>query len=386
MSFYFTLNTGSSSVKFTLYKALEEPELFISGMVERLGLSARLRVRSQSENVVQELGKVDHDNAVSVILEKLEPYLQGGSVVGVGHRIVHGGNAFYRPTKLTPAVVEELEKLIPLAPLHQPFSIATIRAAMQVFPDVVQVGCFDTAFHAGHTFCNDAFAIPRRFYEEGVRRYGFHGLSFDFISSEMQRLFPEVANGRLVIAHLGNGASMCAVREGRSINATTSFSAVDGLPMGTRCGRLDPGVMLYLMQEKQLSAKEIENVIYRESGLLGLSEESADMRELEQSGSTFANEAIEYYCYQIRREVGAMAASLEGVDALVFSAGVGENSARVRRQVCEALGFFGIAIDEEKNNANAVEIGAGSVRVFIIPTNEEQVIARAVAGMVSLSQ
>ncbi len=386
MSFYFTLNTGSSSVKFALYKASEEPELFISGMVERLGPSARLRVRIQSENAVQELGKVDHSNAVPVILEKLEPYLQGGSVVGVGHRIVHGGNAFYRPTILTPAVVEELEKLIPLAPLHQPFSIATIRAAMQVFPDVVQVGCFDTAFHAGHTFCNDAFAIPRRFYEEGVRRYGFHGLSFDFISSEMQRLFPEVANGRLVIAHLGNGASMCAVREGRSINATTSFSAVDGLPMGTRCGRLDPGVMLYLMQEKQLSAKEIENVIYRESGLLGLSEESADMRELEQSGSTFANEAIEYYCYQIRREVGAMAASLEGVDALVFSAGVGENSARVRRQVCEALGFLSIAIDEEKNNANAVEIGAGSVRVFIIPTNEEQVIARAVAGMVSLSQ
>lgn len=379
MSFYFTLNTGSSSVKFALYKAMDEPELFISGCIERLGPSARLKMQAPDGDIQQELGQVDHASAVVTIFEKVEPYLKGRSVVGIGHRIVHGGNAFYKPTELTANVVEELEQLVPLAPLHQPYSLATIRAAKQVFPGVLQIGCFDTAFHAGHTFSNDAFAIPRRFYEEGVRRYGFHGLSFDYICGEMRREYPQLANGRLVIAHLGNGASMCAVENGRSISASTGFSAVDGLPMGTRCGRLDPGVMLYLMQEKKLSADEIEAIIYRQSGLLGLSEESSDMRVLEQSDALFAKQAINYYCYQIRREVGAMAASLKGIDALVFSAGIGENSAHVRAKVCEPLEFLGISIDPAKNKANAPEIGTGPVPVFIIPTNEEQVIARAIA-------
>ncbi|WP_108819567.1 acetate/propionate family kinase [Pseudovibrio sp. Alg231-02] len=379
MSFYFTLNTGSSSVKFALYKAQAEPDLFISGIIERLGPNARLKMQAPNADIVEELGHVDHAGAVVSIFTRVEPYLQGKSVVGIGHRIVHGGNAFYKPTELTSEVVQELEQLVPLAPLHQPYSLATIRAAKQVFPGVLQIGCFDTAFHAGHTFPNDAFAIPRHFYEEGVRRYGFHGLSFDYICSEMRREYPDVARGRLVIAHLGNGASMCAVEDGRSINASTSFSAVDGLPMGTRCGRLDPGVMLYLMQEKELSAAEIESIIYRRSGLLGLSEESSDMRVLEHSEELFSKQAINYYCYQIRREVGAMAASLEGIDALIFSAGIGENSARVRSSVCEPLEFLGITIDQEKNKANAPEIGTGPVRVFIMPTNEEQVIARAVA-------
>ncbi|MFS8184511.1 acetate/propionate family kinase [Pseudovibrio denitrificans] len=386
MSFYFTLNTGSSSVKFALYKAAAEPELFISGIIERLGPHARLKMQTSTEQIVEDLGHVDHAGAVVSIFTRVEPHLKGKAVVGIGHRIVHGGNAFYKPTELTSEVVQELEQLIPLAPLHQPYSLATIRAAKQVFPGVLQIGCFDTAFHAGHTFPNDAFAIPRHFYEEGVRRYGFHGLSFDYICSELRREYPDIANGRLVIAHLGNGASMCAVEEGRSINASTSFSAVDGLPMGTRCGRLDPGVMLYLMQEKELSPEEIESIIYRRSGLLGLSEESSDMRVLEHSEELFAKQAINYYSYQIRREVGAMAASLEGIDALIFSAGVGENSARVRSNVCEPLEFLGITIDQEKNMANAPEIGTGRVRVLIIPTNEEQVIARAVATACSKSQ
>ncbi|QUS58681.1 acetate/propionate family kinase [Pseudovibrio brasiliensis] len=386
MSFYFTLNTGSSSVKFALYKAQAEPELFISGIIERLGPHARLKMKAPDGDIVEELGHVDHAGAVVSIFTRVEPYLKGKAVVGIGHRIVHGGNAFYKPTELTSEVMQELEQLIPLAPLHQPYSLATIRAAKQVFPGVLQIGCFDTAFHAGHTFPNDAFAIPRHFYEEGVRRYGFHGLSFDYICSELRREYPDIANGRLVIAHLGNGASMCAVEEGRSINASTSFSAVDGLPMGTRCGRLDPGVMLYLMQEKELSPEEIETIIYRRSGLLGLSEESSDMRVLEHSEELFAKQAINYYSYQIRREVGAMAASLEGIDALIFSAGVGENSARVRSNVCEPLEFLGITIDQEKNKANAPEIGTGRVRVLIIPTNEEQVIARAVATACSKSQ
>ncbi|WP_109315502.1 acetate/propionate family kinase [Pseudovibrio ascidiaceicola] len=386
MSFYFTLNTGSSSVKFALYKAKTEPELFISGIIERLGPQARLKMQTASEQIVEDLGHVDHAGAVVSIFTRVEPHLKGKSVVGIGHRIVHGGNAFYKPTELTSEVVQELEQLIPLAPLHQPYSLATIRAAKHVFPGVLQIGCFDTAFHAGHTFPNDAFAIPRHFYEEGVRRYGFHGLSFDYICSEMRREYPDVARGRLVIAHLGNGASMCAVEDGRSINASTSFSAVDGLPMGTRCGRLDPGVMLYLMQEKELSAEEIENIIYRRSGLLGLSEESSDMRVLEHSEELFSRQAVNYYSYQIRREVGAMAATLEGIDALIFSAGVGENSARVRSNVCEPLAFLGITIDQEKNKANAPEIGTGPVRVFIMPTNEEQVIARAVAQACNKTQ
>ncbi|SDQ19743.1 acetate/propionate family kinase [Pseudovibrio sp. Tun.PSC04-5.I4] len=379
MSFYFTLNTGSSSVKFALYKAQEEPDLFLTGRIERLGPSARLIMDVPHERVVRELGAIDHASAVVSILSKIEPYLEDKQIIGIGHRIVHGGRAFFKPEILTSQVIQELEQLIPLAPLHQPYSLATIRAAIQAFPGVVQVGCFDTAFHVGHTFVNDAFAIPRHFYEEGVRRYGFHGLSFDYICGEMRKRYPEVADGRLVIAHLGNGASMCGVEGGRSINASTSFSAVDGLPMGTRCGRLDPGVMLYLMQEKGLSAEEITSLIYLRSGLLGLSEESSDMRVLENSEELFAKQAINYYTYQVRREVGAMAASLEGIDALIFSAGIGENSARVRSSVCEPLEFLGITIDQEKNKANAIEIGTGSVRVFVLPTNEEQVIARAVA-------
>ncbi|KZL17919.1 Acetate kinase [Pseudovibrio axinellae] len=386
MSFYFTLNTGSSSVKFSLYKAHDKPEFYISGSIECLGPSAKLKMQTPIEQVRRELGPIDHASAVPAIFSALEPFLKGSSVVGIGHRIVHGGRSFFEPTELTPKVMDELEQLIPLAPLHQPYSLATIQAAKQVFPDALQIGCFDTAFHAGHSFPNDAFAIPRHFYEEGVRRYGFHGLSFDAICNEMRDRYSQVANERLVIAHLGNGASMCAVNNGHSISASTGFSAVDGLPMGTRCGRLDPGVMLYLMQEKKLSPEEIETIIYRRSGLLGLSGISSDMRDLEESNDPFAIEAIDYYCYQARREVATMAASLEGIDALIFSAGVGENSALVRSKICQPLAFLGITIDQKKNTVNAPEIGTGPVRVFIVATDEEQVIVRAVAQAHSKSQ
>lgn len=385
MSYYLTLNTGSSSVKFALYKAAEEPIRYIHGQVERLGLAARLILQLPDEKQEKELGEATHDSAVRHILTSLEPHLQGRTIDGIGHRIVHGGSEFFQPTVLSPDVLQKLEKLIPLAPLHQPYSLATIRAAIHAFPGVPQVGCFDTAFHRGKKFVDEAFALPRHFYEEGIRRYGFHGLSYEFISHRLNELYPSLANGRVVIAHLGNGASMCAVHNGRCVNTSTSFSAVDGLPMGTRCGRLDPGVLLYLMEEKGLSVKEVSNLLYKRSGLLGLSDEASDMAVLEYSEELFAKQAIQYFAYQVRREVGAMAASLEGIDALVFSAGIGEHSARVRAMVCEPLEFLGIQIDMEKNNQNAPEIGRGKVKVLIIPTNEEQVIARAVASVCLVS-
>ena len=381
MTYFLTLNTGSSSVKFALYKASSEPERYIYGQVESLGLKARFVLQLGQEKHETELREATHQTAVSHILTHIEPYLEKEKIIGIGHRIVHGGREFYQPTLLTPDVLQKLETLIPLVPLHQPYSLALIHAAIRSFPGVPQIGCFDTAFHSGKKFVDEAFALPRHYYDEGIRRYGFHGLSYEFISQELKQSYPDIANKRVVIAHLGNGASMCAIKNGRSINASTGFSAVDGLPMGTRCGRLDPGVILYLMEEKRLSTKEISNILYKRSGLLGLSDEASDMAVLEHSEELFAKQAIQYFTYQVRREVGAMAASLEGIDALVFSAGIGEHSARVRAAVCEPLAFLGIRIDAEKNNRNEADIGVGPVKVLVVPTNEEQVIARGIASL-----
>jgi acetate kinase len=378
LSVLLTLNAGSSSVKFAVYEAANAPLLIVAGEVDGLGPAARLIVNTNPATK-RDLGPTDHAAALHAILAALRPILSGRQVVGVGHRIVHGGGAFTAPVELTPDVIEALEAFVPLAPLHQPHNLAMVAAARQAFPDAVQIGCFDTAFHAGHPWVNDTFALPRRFYEAGVRRYGFHGLSYDYITDKLRADCPELAAGRVVIAHLGNGASMCAVRDGRSVGSTMGFSALDGLPMGTRCGQLDPGVLLYMM-EQGMSREEITSILYEESGLQGLSGFSHDMRTLQASDDPRAAEAIDYYVFRIRRELGAMTAVLGGIDALVFCGGIGENAAVIRARVIEGMDYLGLSLDAEANARNATRVATGPVPILVIPTNEELVIARAVSA------
>ncbi|QPH55501.1 acetate/propionate family kinase [Pontivivens ytuae] len=367
-----TLNAGSSSLKFSVYATEAPPALLMVGQVENLGPSARLKVGDE----VREIGAADHTVAIRAILETASAVLAGRSVIAVGHRIVHGGEDYTGPVLLTAEVREKLAALSPLAPLHQPHNLAAVEAALTAFPDAPQIGCFDTAFHRGHDWAADTFALPRRFYEEGVRRYGFHGLSYDYITGVLRREEPEIAAGRVVIAHLGNGASMCAVKGGRSVASTMGFSALDGLAMGTRCGQLDPGVLLYLM-ERGMSAAEITTLLYKESGLKGLSGISHDMRTLEASDAPEAAQAIDYYTFRIRRELGALTAVLGGLDALVFCGGIGENSSTIRARVCEGMEWLGITLDPVANGANARRISSGPVAVMAIPTDEERVIAEA---------
>lgn len=377
MSVLLTLNAGSSSVKFSVYAVATEPTLMVEGLVDGLGPDARLILRGQDRAPLP-LGPTDHAGAMAAILAALAPVLAGRAVAGVGHRIVHGGPAYGAPVVLTPEVLDQLWAFIPLAPLHQPHNLAMVTAAQEAFPDAVQIGCFDTAFHQGHPWVNDTFALPRRFHDEGVRRYGFHGLSYDYITHHLRATDPALAAGRLVIAHLGNGASMCAVRDGQSVGSSMGFSALDGLPMGTRCGQLDPGVLLYLM-DQGLSTAEITALLYTESGLKGLSGISHDMRTLLASDAPEAAEAIDYYVFRIRRELGAMTAVLGGLDGLVFCGGIGEHAAPVRARVIAGMGYLGLTLDAGANDRDARQIGAGPVPILVIPTDEERVIARAVA-------
>lgn len=375
-----TLNAGSSSIKFGVYLTAAEPELLLLGQVENLGPVAQL-VLSHPEKKTVEIGPADHVAAVQSILETIQPALHGHTITGVGHRIVHGGKTFTGPVELTEHVMAQLETLVPLAPLHQPHNLAAVRAAQVAFPEAVQIGCFDTSFHQGHPFVNDAFAIPRRFYEKGVRRYGFHGLSYDYITDTLKREHAILARGRVVIAHLGNGASMCAVKNGQSIGSTMGFSALDGLPMGTRCGQLDPGVLLYLMEQGH-GVEALTHILYKKSGLLGLSEISHDMRTLLASEDPRAAEAIDYYVFRIKRELGAMVAILGGLNAVVFCGGIGENSPEIRARVLDGMEFMGLSLDAHANRDNEQVISDGDVAVLVIPTDEERVIARAVANRV----
>jgi acetate kinase len=374
-----TLNAGSSSIKFGLYDAAPEPAERLRGQIDRLGeAEARLVVGNEETSVAAP----DHATGLRAILAALEPGRGTAPIRAVGHRVVHGGPEIDGPRVLDDAAVDTLEALSPLAPLHQPHNLAGIRAAMAAFPEAVQIACFDTAFHRGHPWVNDTFALPRRFYDAGVRRYGFHGLSYEFISSELARIAPELHAGRVAVAHLGNGASMCGIVAGSSVASSMGFTALDGLPMGTRCGQLDPGVVLYLMQEEGMDDAAISELLYRKSGLLGLSGISNDMRRLEESEDPKADEAIDYFTFRIRRELGGLAAAMEGLDAVVFTGGIGEHSARVRREVCAPMRWLGIELDEEANARHGQVISADGSRVtvMVVPTNEELVIARAAAA------
>ena len=388
MTHVLTLNAGSSSLKFGLFSNNDEPQAIATGMVERIGGAASLRLRSAdgvtlAEAALPQQQAGDHAGALRAALDSLAAHVPQAEIRAVGHRVVHGGRDFADPVTLTPEVISALEALVPFAPLHQPHNMAGVHAALDAFPGARQVACFDTAFHRNHPFVNDTFALPRDFYEKGVRRYGFHGLSYDYVSGALAGLAPTLHAGRVVVAHLGNGASMCAMLAGRSIASSMGFSALDGLPMGTRSGQLDPGVLLYLMQQERMDADAIADLLYRRSGLLGLSGISSDMRTLLASDDPRARQAIDYFCFRIRRELGGLAAALEGLDAVVFTGGIGENAVTIRERVCHGMGWIGIELDEQANAENATVISSdfSRVRVLVIPTNEELVIARAAAGL-----
>ncbi|QBR70455.1 acetate kinase [Beijerinckiaceae bacterium] len=355
------------------------------GLVEMVGQQRRIKVRDGNGTTVLHEdawsdagGAPFHTEALRRVLAWRLNAFPDANVVAAGHRVVHGGVHYDGPVLVTDEVLRALESLVPLAPLHQPHNIAGIQAAREAWPHVCQVACFDTAFHRAHPFVNDVFALPRRFYDEGVRRYGFHGLSYEYVTEKLRQIAPLHAAGRVVVAHLGNGASMCAIRDGQSVASSMGFTALDGLPMGTRCGQLDPGVVLYLMQEKKMSVEAIADLLYRESGLKGLSEISHDMRELEASDRPEAQQAIEYFVFRIRRELGGLAAILKGLDAMVFCGGIGEHAWQVRERVLEGMEWIGIELDRTANRASAQVISSerSRVRVFVIPTDEEAMIAR----------
>ena len=381
------LNAGSSSLKFGLFTAEAEPMALATGLVERIGGAAELHLKQAGGAVIADTGLgargATHQGALEAALEPLLKAHPGAEVRAVGHRIVHGGRNYAEPIELTDQALSYLQELVPFAPLHQPHNLAGVAAAQAAFPQARQVGCFDTAFHRHHPFVNDTFALPRRFYEKGVRRYGFHGLSYDYISGRLQQMAPLLHQGRVVVAHLGNGASMCGLLSGRSVASTMGFSALDGLPMGTRSGQLDPGVLLYLMDQEGMSPAQISDLLYKESGLKGMSGIGSDMRALLGSDSPHAAEAIEYFCFRVRRELGGLTAALEGLDALVFTGGIGENAAEIRSRICRGMHWLGIELDERANAASAPVISSelSRVRVLVVPTNEERVIARAAARL-----
>lgn len=386
MSRVLVLNAGSSSVKFGLFTDAPEPEEIAAGLVETVGEETHLHLRDAggaalAEDRLPPRDRGHHRAAIAAILAALETHFPGEAITAVGHRIVHGGLDFTAPQVLDEAALTRLEALVPFAPLHQPHNLSGVRAAQEAFPGATQVGCFDTAFHRGQPFVNDTFALPRAYYARGVRRYGFHGLSYDYISGHLAETAPELHAGRVIVAHLGNGSSMCGIRAGRSVASSMGFTALDGLPMGTRCGQIDPGVLLYMIEQEGMGPAELGEMLYRRSGLLGLSGVSSDMRSLLASEVPAAREAIDYFTARIRRETGGLTAALEGLDALVFTGGIGENATEIRAEICAGLGWLGVRIDPAANDAGARVISAegAQVTVMVIPTNEELVIARAAA-------
>ena len=376
------INAGSSSIKFALYEAGRDGLLLFRGQVEGIGVDPHLEARNLAGATVAERrwakAELDHHRATAEILTLGQELLAGRPVLGVGHRVVHGGTEFAGPVRIDQGVMASLKKFVPLAPLHQPHNLAPIEAIAASQPDLPQVACFDTAFHRSQPAVAQEFAVPRELTAAGVRRYGFHGLSYDFIVTRLGEIDPALAKSRLVIAHLGNGASLCAVADGRSVASTMGFTAVDGLMMGTRCGAIDPGVLLYLMQERGFDAKAIEDLIYRRSGLLGVSGISSDMRTLRQSKAPEAAEAIALFVYRIVREIGSLAAALGGLDGLVFTAGIGEHDPATRAEVAARCGWLGLKLDVARNTLGSGRISApgAPVSAWVVPTDEERMIAR----------
>ncbi len=375
------LNAGSSSIKFAVYGAGDET-VMLHGRLERLEGAPRLEVTDSSGQPLETRewpqGGLDHRAGTAEIIRVVRGLMGGTHVSAVGHRVVHGGTKFSTPVRVDAGVVADLKQFIPLAPLHQPHNLAPIEAILEAAPHLPQVACFDTAFYRGQPEVAQMFALPRRLTEQGVRRYGFHGLSYEYVAGRLAELAPDLARGRVIVAHLGNGASLCALRDGASVATTMGFTAVDGLVMGTRCGALDPGVLIYLMDVEGLDARGLEDLIYKRSGLLGVSGVSSDMRTLRASSDPNAADAIALFVYRIVREIGSLAAALGGLDGLVFTGGIGENDATVRADIAEGCRWLGLALDPARNAAGAGWIAAenASAAAWVIPTDEERMIAR----------
>ena len=391
-SFVLVLNAGSSSLKFCVYQAASaDPwRLRARGQIEGIGTAPKLSVRDGSGALLDsqplDVSIRDARSALRFLASWLRARFGGTHVLGVGHRVVHGGQRYAAPTLLTPALMEDLRTLVPLAPLHQPYNLAAIEAVSERLPGVPQVACFDTSFHCGHEPVVDLVPLPLSIRQHGVQRYGFHGLSYEYVASVLPQMAPEIANGRVIVAHLGSGASLCALKQGRSVDSSLGFTALDGLCMGTRPGALDPGVVLYLFQGLRLSPKEVESILYKESGLLGLSGISNDMRDLLTSHEPGAQLAVEYFVYRAAKEIGALASVLRGVDALVFTAGIGENSADIRERICEASAWLGIELDRDANAQSGPRISSARspVSAWVVRTNEELMIARHTAARLGL--
>jgi acetate kinase len=387
------LNAGSSSLKFSVFEVPDSGEMRARavGQVEGLGTAPRLKVKDGDGQRVADVRwetteVANHAQALDAIAALLRSRFEGQVLAGVGHRVVHGGADHSAPLLITAPVMETLDTFVPLAPLHQPHNLAAIRALQQARPDLPQVACFDTAFHRSQEMVAQLYGLPYEYYERGIRRYGFHGLSYEYIAATLPSVAPEIAGGRVVVAHLGSGASMCAMHHGRSVGSSMGFTALDGLMMGTRPGNMDPGIVLYLLQQEGLSAKQIEDLLYKRSGLLGLSGIGNDMRVLEASDAPRARLAIDHFVYRISRELGGLAAVLGGVDALVFTAGIGENSAHIRQLVCQQAQWLGLELDADANERGDTRISRVGSRMsaWVVPTNEELMIARHTRTLLGL--
>lgn len=384
MDVILVLNAGSSSLKFQIFEiAPAGPERLYKGQIDGIGVHPRFRVadrdgaalldQSYPAAVVQDLAA-----ATGRLRQWLVEHADGMTLRAIGHRVVHGGPDFDRAVRINANVLKRLERFEDLAPLHQPNNLAPIRMVMAAAPDMAQIACFDTAFHRSHAPVADCYAVPEALYDEGVRRYGFHGLSYEYIADRLRTVAPDLSAGRIIVAHLGSGASMCAIRDGRSVESTMGFTALDGLPMGTRPGQLDPGVVLYLIDQKGMSAAEVSDLLYKQSGLKGLSGVSNDMRDLLASAEPRAAFAIDHFVHRCAISIGGLTAALGGLDALVFTAGIGENAPQVRARIAERLGWLGAELDAAANERNETVISppGSKPRLMVIPTDEELMIAR----------
>lgn len=388
-----TLNAGSSSIKFALF-ALdggEWPRMVAIGQIEGLGVSPEFEAKVDGKKSKRALSGAEmpknHDDALRIIIGWLGETFPDAKIAAIGHRVVHGGPLYSAPMLIDDASYKVLETFSPLAPLHQPHNLAGIAAAGRAFPGIPQVGCFDTAFHRTQPFVNDTYGLPPEHYQEGVRRYGFHGLSYEYITARLKERDP-AALRRLVVLHLGNGASMCAIRDGKGQASTMGFSPLDGLLMGTRCGQIDPGVLLYLMQQKGMNAAQISDLLNKKSGLKGMSGVSSDMRDLEASEAPSAKQALEYFVNRIRRELGSLMAVTGGADAVVFTGGIGSNSKFVRGEVLTGMEWAGIAFDPAANQAGAeiISTPGSAVKVYVMQTDEEAMIARHTIRVAKLAK
>ena len=391
--FAVVLNAGSSSLKFAAYRrpGTEAWEVASRGQIEGIGVSPRFSAKDAAGTKLadRELDKAvvkDAHTALDVVAEWLRAQFGPARIVGIGHRVVHGGPDFSGPTRVTPEVMTALRALVPLAPLHQPYNLAAIDAVSERLPDVPQVACFDTSFHRGQPAVAELVPLPKDIRDGGVQRYGFHGLSYEYIASVLPQVAPEIAGGRVIVAHLGSGASLCAMKNLKSVDSSLGFTALDGLCMGTRPGTLDPGVVLYLFQNLALTAKQVETLLYKKSGLIGISGISNDMRDLLGRSEPEATLAIDYFVYRVAKEIGALTAVLGGVDGIVFTAGIGENSSEIRSRIVQASSWLGVDLDAAANDARGPRISRAGSRVsaWVIPTNEELVIARHTGRLLGL--